>query len=170
VKIVLIIVAVLIFLGLLSAGSCVYLVYRTKQRVSQFRKQVHATFPMPAGTPEVHPQPVTPPSAEAPAEDAGSGVATGVPVYPGATATEGGGELSTGDTSGGTKVQQYTTSDSVDAVAAFYKDKLGPRALSARSGGSALVQLMGSDGAITVAIAPDSGSGKTVFTITSIAK
>jgi hypothetical protein len=166
VKIILIVVAVIIFLILVSLGSCVYAVYRAKQRVTQFEKQVHATFPMPTGTREVRTQPATP--AEAPSQETAPVVATGVPVYPGASAKEGGGEVSVG--AGGVKVQQYTTSDSVDKVVAFYKDKLGSKALVSESGGSALVQLVGSDGVINITIAPDSNSGKTVFTITSIAK
>ena len=166
VKIVLIVVAVLIFLGLLSIGSCVYLVYRTKQRVSQFEKQVRATFPTPTGTREVRTQPAAP--AAAPSQQAAPVIDMGVPVYPGATATEGGGQVSMGV--GGLKVQQYTTSDSVDKVVAFYKEKLGSTAMVTQSGEQALVQVVGSNGVINVAIASDSGSGKTKITINSITK
>jgi hypothetical protein len=93
----------------------------------------------------------------------------GVPVYPGATALEGGGQLSLG--AGGIKVQQFTTSDSVDNVAAFYKDKLVAKEVVSLSPGTAMVQGMGANGVVTtVSIATDSGTGKTKFTITSIAK
>jgi hypothetical protein len=71
---------------------------------------------------------------------------------------------------GGVKVQQYSTIDSVDKVLAFYKEKLGSRAMVTQSGGAALVQVVGSNGVINVTIAADGGSGKTKFTITSIAK
>ena len=167
VKIVLIVLAVFILLGILSAGACVYFVYRAKQRVNQFEKQVHATFPMPAASREVHTQPVAP--AAVPSQEAAPVVNMGaIPIYPGASAKEGGGEMSMG--AGAVKVQQYTTGDSVDKVAAFYKDKMGPNAIYTQSGGSALVQVSGSNGVISISIAPDGDTGKTVFTITSIAK
>ena len=166
VKIILIVLAVFIFLGLLSAGACVYMLYRAKQKVNQFEKQVHATFPMPAGTREVHPQPVAP--AVAPTPPAGPVVDTGVPTYPGATSWGGGTQVTTGTAS--LKSQEYTTSDSVDQVLAFYKDKLGPTAMVTQSGGQAVVQVLGANGEITVAIKPDSGSGKTKISINSIGK
>jgi hypothetical protein len=166
VKIILIVLAVLIFLGLLSAASCVYFIYRTKQKVTQIQKQVQATFPMQVGTREVHPQPVAP--AAAPAPPAGPVVDTGVATYPGATPWGGGSQVSTGTAS--MKAQEYTTSDSVDQVLAFYKDKLGPTAMVTQSGGQAVVQVLGANGETTVAIKPDSSSGKTHITINTIGK
>ena len=162
-KIVLIVVAVLIFFGLVSAGACVYFLYRTKQRVSQFEKQVHATVTMPTGTGQAP----TPPAAPA---DSGQEtppiIDMGVPVYPGATAAEGESEVSAAG--GKVKVQEYTTSDSLDKVAAFYKEKMGAIAVVTQSEGSALVHVVGSNGVIDISIASDSSLGKTTFTITSI--
>ena len=152
-KIILIVVAVLILLGLLSAGACVYMVYRAKQRVSQFEKQVHTTFPM---------------STQLPGGQAGPAIDLGVSVYPGATPTEAGSTMSMGN--GAVKVQEYTTSDSVDKVTAFYKDKLGSRAMVTQKGQEALVQLIGSNGVLTVSIVADGNTGKTKFTISSIGK
>jgi hypothetical protein len=68
------------------------------------------------------------------------------------------------------KMQEYTTSDSVDQVLAFYKDKLGPTATATQTGGQALVQVLGANGETTVAIKPDSSSGKTHITINTIGK
>ena len=166
VKIVLIVLAVLILFGLLGVGGCVYFLYRAKQKMRQFETTIHSTFPVPAATPQVP----TPPGAPvtAPGQPTAPAVDMGVPVYPGATATEGQGEMSLGV--GGLKIQQYTTSDSVDKVVAFYKEKLGPNAMTTQSGNSALVQVGGSNGVINITIAPDSASGKTKFTITSIGK
>lgn len=165
-KIVLIVLAVLVFLGLLSVGSCVYFIYRAKQRVTQFEKQVHATYPVPTATPQAPAQTGTPAS---PGPSPVPVVDLGVPIYPGATASEGGGQLSLG--AGGIKVQQFTTSDSVDKVAAFYKEKLGAKEVVSLSPGSAMVQGLGANGVVTtVTIATDSGTGKTQFTLTSIAK
>jgi hypothetical protein len=166
VKIVLVVVAVLILLGLLCAGACVYFMYRAKQGVAKLEKQAHVTFPMPAGTPEVHLRPAAP--AAAPSPPAGPIVDTGVPTYPGATAIGGGGQMTMGTSA--VKTQQYTTSDSVDKVVAFYKDKLGPTAMVTQSGGQALVQVAGTNGLINVAIAPDSSSGKTKISISNITK
>lgn len=166
VKIVLIVLAVLILLGLLSAGACVYMVYRAKQKVNQLEKQVQTTFPTPAGTGEVHPQPVAP--AAAPTPPAGPVVDTGVPIYPGATPW-GGGTLVAGPTTS-MKSQQYTTSDSVDQVMAFYKDKLGSTAMVTQSGGQVVVQTLGANGGITVGITSDAALGKTKIAITSIGK
>jgi len=165
-KIILAVVAVIMFLGLLSAGACVYMVYRAKQKVNQFEKQVHATFPTASGSPEVHAQPAAP--STAPGQETAPVVDTAVPVYPGATGSEGGGQMSVGI--GGVKVQQYTTSDSVDKVVAFYKEKMGPTAMVTQSGGSALVQVVGSNGVVNVAITTDSSSGKTKISISSITK
>ena len=118
-KIVLIVVAVLIFFGVLSAGACVYFVYRAKQRVNQFEKQVRACANERSGgylansrQPGTSDQPAT------------SVVDAGIPVYPGATAAEGPSQVLG---MAGFKIQQYTTGDSVAQVVAFYKDKLGPK-------------------------------------------
>lgn len=165
-KIVLIVLGVLILLGLLSAGACVYFMYRVKQRATQFEKQVQATFPTPAGTREVRTQPVAPPAAPTP--PAGPVVDTGVAIYPGATAWGGGSQMTMGGTA--IKSQEYLTDDSVDKVLAFYKDKLGSTAMVTQSGGQARVQVFGTNGTTTIAIKPDPSTGKTKISINSITK
>lgn len=166
-KIVLAILAVLVLLGVLTAGSCVYFLYRAKQRVNQFEKQVRIATPAPPEAVRTPPPP-TPAPPETPTQAIAPLVAAGIPIYPGASPKEDGGEVSLG--AGGVKVQQYTTSDSADKIAAFYKDKLGAQALVTQSGTSTLVQLVGTDGVINVTIAADSDPGKNLFTITSIAR
>jgi len=166
VKIILIVVAVFIFLGLLSAGACVYMVYRAKQKVNQFEKQARATFPIPTGTGEVQTQPAAP--TPVPGQPTGPVIDLGVPVYPGATPTQAGTTMSMG--AGAIKVQEYTTSDSVDQVTAFYKSKLGSNAMVTQTGQQALVQLAGSNGYINISVAPDGNTGKTKFTISSVGK
>jgi hypothetical protein len=169
-KIVLIVVAVLIFFSLLSAGACVYFVYRAKQRVSQFEKQVRTTFPAPTGTKQAPTQPGAP--AEAPGTAPVLGMAPiadiGTLVYPGSTPAEGGGQLNLGV--GGVKVQASTTSDSVDTVAAYYKAKLGSNAILNQTGGTTMVQLAGSNGFVTVTIVADQAPGKTKITVSSIGR
>ena len=158
-KIVLIIVGVMMLLGMLLIGSCVYGVYRAKQRFKQFEKQVQANLPPSTGSSQAPIQP---------GEPGGSAVDTGVPAYPGAETPEG----QTGVVLGmaGLKMQQYTTRDPVDKVVAFYKDKLGPNAVVTQSGDQASVHLVGSNSVVNVAIAVDSASGKTKIVITSIGK
>ena len=169
-KIILIVVAVLIFFSLLSAGACVYFVYRAKQRVSQFEKQVRTTFPAPTGARQVPTQPGAPVEAPgaAPAQGTAPVIDIGALGYPGATPAEGSGQLNLGV--GGVKVQQSTTSDPADTVVAYYKAKLGPNAMVNQTGGSTVVQLLGSNGMINVTIVADQSSGKTKITVSSIGK
>ena len=63
-KIVLIVVAVLIFFGMLSAGACVYFVYRAKQRVSQYEKQVRSSIAAQARASQPSTEPSAPASPE----------------------------------------------------------------------------------------------------------
>src|ERR1019366_1169959 len=83
VKIVLAVVALLIFFSLLGIGACVFVAYRIKQKATQFEKQVQNTFPMPTGTREVRTQPTTPSSS--PDAASATPIDMGVPAYPGAT-------------------------------------------------------------------------------------
>jgi hypothetical protein len=169
-KIILIVLAVLIFFSLLSAGACVYFVYRAKQRVSQFEKQVRTTFPTPTGARQVPTQPGAP--AETPGAAPVPGTAPAVDIttlgYPGATPAEGGGQLNLGI--GGVKVQESSTSDPADTVVAYYKAKLGPNAIVNQTGGTTVLQLLGSSGMINVTIAADQSSGKTKITVSSIGR
>jgi hypothetical protein len=165
-KIILIVLLVLILLGILAAGSCVYFLYRAKQNLTQLGKQVHTTLPAQMGTREVHPQPAAP--ALAPTPPAGPVVDTGVAIYPGATPWGGGNQMTMGGTN--MKSQEYTTDDSVDKVLAFYKDKLGETAMVSQGGGQAMVQVIGANGTTTIAIKPDPSLGKTKISINSITK
>jgi len=165
-KIVLVVPAVLVFFGLLSAGACVYLVYRAKQKVKQFERQVQTTFPSSGGTREVHVYPQSP--SATPSQPSGPVIDLGVPVYPGATPSSAGTTMSMGN--GAVKVQEYTTGDSVDQVTAFYKEKFGSGAMVTQRAQEAVVQLYGSNGIVSVTITQDSSLGKTKFTISSIGK
>ncbi|MFZ0961155.1 MAG: zinc ribbon domain-containing protein [Terriglobia bacterium] len=165
-KIVLIVLAVLILLGVLGIGACGVLFYRIKQRARQFERQAQVTSSLPAGTAQA---PAPAETSAAPGQPAVHAVDMSVRVYPGATAIEGGGPLS--PDAAGVKVQQFTTSDPMDQVAAFYKEKLGAKEVVSVSPGTAMVQAMGASGVVTtVSIAADSGTGKTKFTVTCIAK
>jgi hypothetical protein len=68
------------------------------------------------------------------------------------------------------KTQQYITSDSVDKVVAYYKDKMGATARVIQSGDQAMVQVAGESGVITIGISPDKNSGKTKIAISNMTK
>jgi hypothetical protein len=157
-KIILIVLAVLIFFCLLVAGGCVYLIYRAKQRVAQLKHESHITFPTEARSQGARIEPEAKPTIEA--------VNTDVPIYPGAT--EAGGGMSMG--AGAVKVQEYVTDDAVDKVVSFYKDKLGSGVIVQQSEGKVLLQLMGSAGLTNVTIFHDDNAGKTKFSITRIGR
>jgi len=164
-KIILAVVGLLIFFSLLGLGACVFMVYRTKQRVNEFKRQAEITFPAAQGTREVRVVPPTPPLAPPTTPPATN---PEVPIYPGASVAEGGVELPAG--LGGVKVQQYITDDPVDKVVSFYKDKLGPQASLQESGGKAVLQLLGANGMTSITVIHDEATRKTKFSITSIGK
>ncbi|MBZ5670116.1 MAG: zinc ribbon domain-containing protein [Acidobacteriia bacterium] len=163
-KIILAVVAVLIFFSLLGVGACVYVYYRARQKVNQLRNEARITFPTSVGTQEVRSEP----EGQKLDRETTPAVDLEVPIYPGATHAEGGGAMSFG--AGAFKVQQYTTDDSVDKVVSFYRDKMGSKAVVQQSEGKAVVQVAGSNGLISVTVVPDDASGKTKFTITRIGK
>jgi hypothetical protein len=160
VKIILIVVAVFVFLGLVSAASCVYFVYRAKQKMTQIEKQAQA---MQTGMPAGNTQPPAP--GEAPPQVSATPIDPSTLVYPGATARQG-----ASIAVGGLQVQEYLTDDSVDKVLSFYKEKLGPKALVRETNNQALVQIGGPTGVFSIAIGHDEASGKTKFSITRMGK
>jgi len=168
-KIVLLILAGLVLFFILGMGYVGYHMYRAyrvgRQVYTQIAKESSSTRPMRAGTPEVSTVPSTP---AAPTPPPGPVVDTGVAVYPGATPWGGGGQMSMGVAT--VKTQQYLTSDSVDQVVAFYKDKLGSNAMVTQSGGQASVQLIGSNGVTTIGITQDSSTGKTKISVSCMTK
>lgn len=116
-KIVVIVVLVFGLLAVAGIGTCVYIGYRAKKAVTDQIKLDEGgkgiEIPTPGGTIRMGEN-----SDKTPTE------VGGVPVYPGAKATEGGGQLSFGDKFqfGG---QEFLTDDSVDQVVGFYKEKYG---------------------------------------------
>jgi hypothetical protein len=147
----------------LGAASCVYFMYRTRRAVRQFQAQVHTLPRMtPPGSSGVHP--VLP---SEPAPPAGPVVDTGTPIYPGAIPF-GGGSLASGPNAS-IKTQEYTTSDSVQQVVDYYKDKLGPNTPLMQAEGKAVLNSTSATAQTTVAIKPDNGDGKTHITIMVVA-
>jgi hypothetical protein len=168
VKILLIVVAVIIFFMVLVGASCAYMFYRAKQKVSQFEKQAESSFPV-RTTPEVPTQPGAQPdnSGGGMTPGAGAPVSLGDLAYPGAAVGESRNQSLFGAAT--IKIQEYSTGDSVDTVVAYYRNKLSSANVS-ENNGSAVVTVGGTGGITTITIAPDTASGKTKITVSSFGK
>ena len=89
----------------------------------------------------------------------------GAPIYPGATSVEGG--IKFGAASGSMATYAFNTSDPVQQVLAFYRDKFGPKTTVMETPEGALVTSAKSDNeGIMVTIGRDESDGKTSITIT----
>jgi hypothetical protein len=161
-KIVLIVVGIVVLFGAIGTVTCVYFAYKAKQRLTGM-VETAKTMTSREGTPEI--------SLEKGGEgsEAEAAATVDVPPYPGATATEGGGQFSFGGR-GGISSQQYETPDSVDQVLAFYKDKLGSKAHVQESEGKAILTLATKNGLSTVTITREAEAEKTKITIARIGK
>ena len=112
-KIILIVVAIIVGLGILGLGALGYIGYRIAKNV-HVDPSGRMTMNTPAGT-----------ITTTPADNI-SAADLGVEIYPGAQSTRGGMTMEMPNGSGVTGV--FLTSDSPDQVLAFYKDKFGSAA------------------------------------------
>jgi hypothetical protein len=88
----------------------------------------------------------------------------GVDIYPGATPADGGSKMEVATASIVTAM--YTTSDPVEKVEAFYKDKFGSTATDLNMGGTAIIVHKISDKErVTMTVTRDSQAGNTKITI-----
>jgi hypothetical protein len=158
-KIILALVGVFAFVTVLGIGACVYAGYKLKQKGMALVESAKTMSSSSAGTPEVHAE-----KRGAGSEAAASATADVAP-YPGSTATKAGGELWPGI--GG---QQFVTSDPLDKVVAFYKDKFGSRLVAQESEGNAVLTLTTKSGMTTITITRDEDAGQTKITIMRIGK
>jgi hypothetical protein len=162
VKIVLIVVGVFVFLTVAGMVTCGYFAYKAKQKLTGM-VETAKTVSGSESTPEV--------SLEQGGEgsEAETAATVDVPPYPGATATEGGGQFSFGG-KGGISSKEYETPDSVEQVLAFYKDKLGSKAHVQESEGKTILTLASKNGLSTVTITRAAEAEKTKITIARIGK
>ena len=160
-KIILIVVGIFVLFGILSVGACVYGVYRAKRAVQGSLKMDASGKSLEIQTPGGQIK------LGQLAAKPGDNIA-GVPVYPGATALQGGGQLTIGDK---LKVagQDFTTDDSVDKVVQFYKDKLGSDLSVVENEGHYRMSVTRGEKAhpevVTIDAFKDEDSGKTKITI-----
>jgi hypothetical protein len=154
VKIILIVVAVIVCLGIAVVGVVGYGIYRVSKSVHQDLTTGKVTIDTPNGT----------------ISSVSNGTLTaadlGTAIYPGAVQDKGSAKLNFG---AGTMVTGvFFTSDPKDKVIAFYKDQLGSGATDMESGNSALLMLTKANKeAINITISQGAGQfdGKTHITI-----
>jgi len=154
-KIVLIIVAILVGLGLLGAGVVGYGIYRISKAVHGNSSTGEVTLNTPGGTISTNPtQTFT-------ADELGTD------VYPGAQPGKGSMRMNLGGSS--VVAANYVTSDSKDKVIAFYKDKLGSEAQTMETAEGAIFTVSkNKDDSIMLNITqkPNQADGKTQIHIT----
>jgi hypothetical protein len=159
-KIVLVVLGVFVFVTVAGMGTCVYIGYRAKQKFNEMAARAKQGGKV---APEVHL------GTGGAGSEAAAEATKDVPPYPASAPTGEGGGLTFG-TSGGVHSQEYETSDSVDQVVAFYKEKLGSKINVAQSEGNAELTYTTSNGMTTVTITRDESAGKTKITIARIGK
>jgi ribosomal protein L40E len=153
-KIILIIIAVFVGLGLIGAGAFGYFVWRVAHAVHMASSSGQLTIPTPGGT-------ITANSSQT-----FTSADLGTDIYPGATQGKGGLRMSLPTGSMVTAI--YVTSDSKDQVVAFYKSKLGDGATVMDSADGDIVTLnRGQQESVMVTVTANSSqySGKTQIAI-----
>jgi hypothetical protein len=161
VKIVLAVVAFFVLLTVAGIGACVYFGYRARRAINQVTEgETSIKIPTSEGDIKIGGRTT---------EEGGT--IAGVPVYPGATALKGGTQFSFGDKLqiGG---QDFETSDSVDQVVDFYKEKFGSKLSVAENAGHYRLAVENGDekrsGVVTIDVFEDEQSGKTKITIAHV--
>jgi hypothetical protein len=157
IKIVIAVVAVVVLLGILAVGAMMYVGYRASRAIKVDEAGKSVTIETPGG-------PVT--FSE---KSARTVEVPGVPIYPGAKATDSGGEFTVGG-KGTLTSAEYETTDPLDKVAAFYRDELGSKVHSMQSKDEAIFHVAGDDAMTTIGITRDEESGVTRIAISRIAK
>ncbi|GAC1668275.1 MAG: hypothetical protein NVS9B4_24130 [Candidatus Acidiferrum sp.] len=151
-KVILIIIAVFIGLGALTAAVAMFGLWRVSKSVKVDHGGV--TISTPGGTFSAGQTPTQVTESE-----------IGAPIYPGAVSVEGG--VKFGASSGSMATYAFKTSDSVQQVVAFYRDKFGPKTTVMETPEGALVTGAKSDNeGVMVSIGRDDSDGKTAITIT----
>lgn len=152
-KIILIVIAVIGGLGILTAAAAMFGLWRVSKSVNVDRSG-GVTISTPGGKFSAGKTPANVSEAE-----------IGAPIYPGATSVEGG--IKFGAASGSMATYAFKTSDSVQQVLAFYRDKFGPKTSVMETPEGAMVTGAKNDNeGIMVTIGRDEDDGKTSITVT----
>ncbi|MGD1105485.1 MAG: hypothetical protein ABR865_00450 [Terracidiphilus sp.] len=151
-KIILIIVAVFVGLGIIGAGIIGYGVYRVAHSIHK-EANGEITVNTPKGT------------FTANSSDTFTESDLGIAIYPGATQGKGGLRMTI---AGKSMVSaNFLTPDSPDKVMAFYKDKAGPNAQTMNTGTGGMITLQNGSNSITVTVlqSASENNGQTQITI-----
>jgi zinc-ribbon domain len=158
VKIVLIVVAVVVGLGVLAAGAFGFMAWRVAHSIVHTDSSGNTTISTPGG------------SVSAGKNVDISAADLGVPIYPGATRGEGGMHMSL--PTGSVDSAIFVSDDPVSTVVAFYKGKLGANETDVNTDSGSMLS-SGKEGAdgksgTMITVSPGSGdkSGKTQISIT----
>jgi hypothetical protein len=154
VKIILIIIAIVAGLGILGLGAITYVGYRVSRAVHVNSANGQVTMSTPGGT------------FSANSTTTYTAADLGTDIYPGAQSSAGGMRMNLPTGSMVTGV--YTTSDSKDQVAAFYKSKFGSDASAIETSDGAIISVKkGPEESVMVTITANSTEdhGKTKIVI-----
>jgi hypothetical protein len=152
-KILLIVIGIFLGLGLLVAATLLYGVWRVSRSVN-IDKAGGVTISTPQGKISAGQAPMHVTEAQA-----------GAPLYPGANSVQGGFQI--GGANGSMATYAFKTSDSVQQVLAFYRDKFGPKVAVVESPDGAVITSPKSDSEyVMVTIGRDSSDGTTTIAIT----
>jgi hypothetical protein len=154
VKIILIIVAVFVGLGLVGAGAFGFMIWRVSRAIHSHGPNGEVSLSLPGGS-------ITTSGASSFTSDD-----LGTDIYPGAQSTSGGMRMDL--PSGSMVTGAYLTSDSKDAVVTFYKSKFGSNASVYDSADSAMISVKEGDQEsvmVTVSARPTQNNGKTKIVI-----
>ena len=157
VKIILIVLGVVVGLGLLSAIIFIFSMWRLSRAVHVNSRGDGVTLSTKDGT-------ITTGSAASISDED-----LGVPIYPGATRREGGVRINSGNGSMVTAV--FTTTDPVEKVVDFYKDKVGANASVIQSPTGAVISAGEHEKrSLMITVGQDGTNGTTSITIIKGAK
>lgn len=151
-KVILIVLAILVGLGMIGAGIVAYGVYRVAKTVHR-DADGNISVNTPKGT------------FTANTSDTFTASDLGIAIYPGATQGKGGLRM---NIAGKSMVSaNFLTPDSPDKVIAFYKDKAGPTAQTMTTGNGGIITLQSGSNSITVTImqSASENNGQTQITI-----
>ena len=154
-KIILIVIAIFIGLGILGAGAFGFMVWRIAHAVHVSGSGNQATLNLPGG------------SITTNTNETYSASELGTDIYPGATSGKGGMRMSF--PTGSVITAIYVTSDPKEQVVSFYKAKLGSEASVFDSGTSAMLSVQKSKQEsvmVTISANPSQDEGKTKISIT----
>jgi hypothetical protein len=159
-KIVLIVVAIVVGIGILGAGALGLMAWHlSKSMAASNSKTNDAMFSIPGL------------GSISTGSDATDPSQLGAPVYPGAVQEKG--ALSVGVAAGGTTEAHFTTGDSVSQVVAFYTSNISGAIVAATSSGAVIdAPVSSATDRVTVTVSAGTGSnaGKTTIVIVRATK